>query len=104
MLNRRSGDTVNFKRAKYDTLGRKRASTFSEPTRTQLLQAKIGQMPPPSLSAEGVQLYAVCGRRKVAVNEKKRNVEKRQLQMQEFDILAERHLRDLKQDAYIEYR
>ncbi len=96
--------TVNVKNARYENLGRKRASTFSEPIRTQLLQAKVGQMPPPTLSPAGIQLYAVCGRRKVATDEKKRVAEKRKLQLQEFNILSERHLRDLKQDAYIEYR
>lgn len=96
--------TLNVKNAKYENLGRKRASSFPEPTRTQLLQAKIGQMPPPTLSPEGIQLYAVCGRRKIAAGEKKRIARKRKLQSEEFNILAERHLRDLKQDAYIEYR
>ena len=96
--------TVNVDNAKYENLGRKLASTFPEPVRSQLIQAKIGEMPPPNLSDKGIQLYAVCGRRKVSPNEKKRVAEKRKLQLQEFNILAERHLRDLKQDAFIETR
>ena len=97
---------ANIKNAKYENLGHKRASTFSEPTRTQLIQAKIGEMPPPSLSPKGIQLYAVCGRRKVATPKKKQTAEnnKRAQQQKEFNILSERHLRDLKQDAFIEYR
>ena len=95
---------VNVENAKYENLGRKRASSFSEPTRSQLIQAKIGEMPPPSLSPEGIQLYAVCGRRTVAATDKKRVAEKRKQKQQEYNILAERHLRDLKQDAFIEYR
>ena len=90
--------------ATYENLGRKHASSFPEPTRSQLIQAKIGEMPPPSLSPKGVQLYAVCGRRKVASADKKRVAAKRKRQQQEFNILSERHLRDLKQDAFIEYR
>ena len=90
--------------ARYENLGRKRASSFPEPTRSQLIQAKIGEMPPPSLSPKGIQLYAVCGRRKVAPANKKRVAAKKRRQQQEFNILSERHLRDLKQDAFIEYR
>jgi len=96
--------TLNIDNAKYENLGRRPASKFPEPTRSQLIQARIGEMPPPSLSPQGIQLYAVCGRRVVANNKKKVVTEKRKLKMQEFNILAERHLRDLKQDAFIEYR
>lgn len=95
---------ANIENAKYENLGRKRASSFPEPTRTQLIQAKIGQMPPPSLSPQGIQLYAVCGRKKVSTTDKKNVAKKRRRKMLEFNILAERHLRDLKQDAFIEYR
>ena len=95
----------NVKNAKYENLGRKSASTFSEPTRTQLIQTKIGEMPPPSLSPQGIRLYAVCGRRKVVAPKKKKVVAaKKVAQQKEFNILSERHLRDLKQDAFIEYR
>ena len=94
----------NVENAKYENLGRKSASTFSEPTRTQLIQTKIGEMPPPSLSPQGIRLYAVCGRREVVAPKKKVVAAKRVAQQKEFNILSERHLRDLKQDAFIEYR
>lgn len=90
--------------AKFENLGRKRAANFPEPTRSQLIQAKIGEMPPPALSPKGVQLYAVCGRRKVAATSKKQVAVKKRRQQQEYNILSERHLRDLKQEAFIEYR
>ena len=94
----------NVENAKYENLGRKSASTFSEPTRTQLIQTKIGEMPPPSLSPQGIQLYAVCGRREIVAPKKKVVAAKKVAQQKEFNILSERHLRDLKQDAFIEYR
>ena len=76
----------------------------AEPTRSLLLSAKDGEMVPGNLAQSGVELYAVCGRRTVKADEQKRQQVQEELTQKEFDVLARRHLRDLRQDAMIEYK
>ncbi len=90
--------------ARYQDLGFKKASTIAEPTRSLLLSAKDNEMLPPNLSAGAVELYAVCGRRSVKLDEEKRQAAESQLTMQEFEKLAQRYLHDLRKDALIEMR
>lgn len=81
-----------------------RPSTISEPTRSLLLSAKDGDMLPPQTSPTGIDIYTVCSRRALKPDEKKREAAQQELQSREFELLARRHLRDLRQDAHIEYR
>jgi len=90
--------------ARFQDLGFKKASTIAEPTRSLLLSAKDNEMIPPNLSAGAVELYAVCGRRNVKLDEEKRQAAESQLTMQEFEKLAQRYLHDLRKDALIEMR
>ncbi len=90
--------------AKFEDLGFRKASTVSEPTRSLLLDAADGQMIPPSLTGSGVDLYAVCGRRTVKADDQKRQAAENELQIKEFDRIAQRHLQDLRKDALIEIR
>ncbi|MEZ5828832.1 MAG: SurA N-terminal domain-containing protein [Hyphomicrobiales bacterium] len=77
---------------------------LAQPARLLVMNAKVGQMTPPTLSSSGVELYAVCGKRSVSGNEDVREATQRKLMNQEMMIRAERLLRDLRQDAFIEYR
>jgi hypothetical protein len=61
-------------------------------------------MTPPTLSGSSVELYAVCGKRSVSGDDKLREETQHKLMNQEMGIRAERLLRDLRQDAFIEYR
>lgn len=90
--------------AKFEALGSRKPATVAEPTRSLLVGAKDGEMVPPSVSTQGVELYAVCGRKVVKPGEKKRDQVTQELEQKEFEVLARRHLRDLRQDAHIEYR
>lgn len=90
--------------ASFEDLGFRKASTVSEPTRSLLLNAKDGEMVPGNLAQSGVELYAVCGRRTIKADEQKRQQAQEELTQKEFEVLARRHLRDLRQDAMIEYR
>jgi peptidyl-prolyl cis-trans isomerase SurA len=90
--------------AKLEDLGYTKASSLPEPTRSLLLNAKDGEMLPGHLAQSGVELYAICGRRTVKADEQKRQQAQEELTQKEFDVLARRHLRDLRQDAMIEYR
>jgi peptidyl-prolyl cis-trans isomerase SurA len=61
-------------------------------------------MVPPSVGAGGVELWAVCGRKVLKADDQKREVAQAELRSKEFEILAKKHLKDLRQDAAIEYR
>lgn len=93
-----------FKGGSVQTLGTRSAGQIDQPIRSILLQAKAGEMTPPSVTGTAIELYAVCSRRQTAGN----STEKRQLQakfqQQEFSVLSRRHLRNIRQDAHIDYR
>jgi peptidyl-prolyl cis-trans isomerase SurA len=76
-------------------------ASIAEPMRSMLLSAKDGEALPPVTTAGGVDLYAVCGRRAISGDQEKA---KALLQNRELGILAERHLRNLKQEADIVYK
>jgi peptidyl-prolyl cis-trans isomerase SurA len=78
-------------------------SALAQPARTLVMHAKVGQMTPPVISASAVELYAVCGKR-AAQDDPKRTAAKNKLMQQELALRSERLLRDLRQDAFIEYR
>ena len=90
--------------AKFEDLGFRKASTLSEPTKSILLSASDGEMVPAILTGAGAELYAVCGRRTAKVDDQKRQAAENELQMKEFERLAQRHLADLRKDALIEMR
>lgn len=90
--------------AKLDDLGQRKPATMTEPTRSLLLAAKDGEMVPPTVGPGGVELYAVCGRTLVKADEQKRTAAQEELRQKEFELLAKRHLQNLRQDALIEYR
>lgn len=91
-------------KAKFEDLGMRKPSSVPEPTRSLLLNAKDGEMVPPNMSSQGVELYAVCGRKTTKGSDKIRDQVAQDLQQKEFEVLAKRHMRDLRQDAHIEYR
>lgn len=86
-------------------LGRKTADQVVQPTRALLTAAETGHLTPAYVTSSSVELYAVCGRKSIqaATNDERRKVEA-QLIGQEFEILALRHLRDLRQEAFVEFR
>ena len=61
-------------------------------------------MTPPTVFRSAVELYAVCGNRTVTSDGQVRLQAERKLLNEEMMIRAERLLRDLRQDAFIEYR
>ncbi len=79
-------------------------TSLAQPARLLVMSAKVGQMTPPTLTQSAVEIYAVCGKRTVVGDSKIREETQRKLLNQEMAIRAERLLRDLRQDAFIEYR
>jgi peptidyl-prolyl cis-trans isomerase SurA len=92
------------KDARYEALGNRKAVSIPEPTRSLLLNAKDGEMLPPSVGQGGVELWAVCARTVVKADTEKRTAAQEELRQRELEVLAKRHLKDLRQDAHIEYR
>jgi peptidyl-prolyl cis-trans isomerase SurA len=92
------------RKASVKSIGRKKAEQVAQPTRAILLAAKEGQMTPPTITSSGIELYVVCARRTVNRNDKQRQEVRSKLVTQEYSILARRHLRDLRQDAFVERR
>ena len=90
--------------ARFEDLGWRRPSAIAEPTRSMLLNARDGDLLPPAVGQGSVELWAVCGRKTVTANEQKREEAKAELRSKEFEIMARKHLKDLRQDAAIEYR
>jgi peptidyl-prolyl cis-trans isomerase SurA len=90
--------------ARFEDLGTRKPASIPEPTRSLLLNARDGEVLPPSVGDGGVELWAVCSRKTVKADEQKRNEAGDQLRQKEFELLAKRHLKDLRQDAHIEYR
>lgn len=90
--------------ARFSNLGPTEAGRIPEPARTMLINARDGEMLPPSVSDQGVDLWVLCGRKTVVADKAKRDAAAEELRQREFQVLAERHLSDLRQDAHIEYR
>lgn len=74
---------------------------LQEPMRTLVSQAEVGQMTPPNPTDAGIEMFAVCSR---SADSGRRQVAQQQLVTQELSMLSDRHLRDLRQDAVIDYR
>jgi peptidyl-prolyl cis-trans isomerase SurA len=78
--------------------------SIAEPMRSMLLSAKDDDALPPVTTSAGVEVYAVCGRRELGGNEERRTQVMSQLQSKELDVLSRRHLRNVRQEANIEYK
>lgn len=97
--------------AKFEDLGVRQPSSINEPTRTLLLNAKSGEMIPPNVGPDGVELWAVCERKEIASNKATPGAggdtgssAKEDRRRKELEILARKHLKDLRQDATIDCR
>jgi peptidyl-prolyl cis-trans isomerase SurA len=93
-----------IKGASVKALPDQQPGTLAQPARLLVLNAKVGQMTPPTITASAIELYAVCGKRAVKGDPQQRVQTERKLMQQEMEIRAERLLRDMRQEAFIEYR
>jgi peptidyl-prolyl cis-trans isomerase SurA len=90
--------------AKFEDSKYVKPANLPEPTRSLMLLAKDGDVLPPAAQSNGIEIYAVCGRRALKGDEKQRENALQELQQKEFNVVAKRYLHDLKQEAHIEYR
>ncbi len=99
-----SATAAKMQNAKFEDLGTRKPSSLVEPLRSHLLSARDGEMVPPNIGTDGIELYTVCSRKVVKADEKRRTEVAQDLQQKEFEIMAKGHLRNLKQEAQIECR
>jgi peptidyl-prolyl cis-trans isomerase SurA len=90
--------------ARFDNLGDRRPSSLPEPTRSLLMAAHDDELLPATIGENGVELWAVCGRKVVKAENAKRETAQNELRQKEFEILSKKYLKDLRTDAHIEYR
>ena len=90
-----------FAKVRVKSLPKAIPKSLKEPLRSLVANAKAGDIIPPDITDTGVVLIAVCSRGAASDT---RKIAQRQLINQEFGMLSQRHLRDLKQDALIDYR
>jgi peptidyl-prolyl cis-trans isomerase SurA len=90
--------------ASVNTLKDQKAGSLAQPARLLVLNAKVGQMTPPTVTRAAVELYAVCGKSSSSRDFKAHEKAERELMNKEMGLRAERLLRDIRQDAFIEYR
>ena len=88
----------------FQDLGFRVATSVPEPTRTLLLNSADGSMVPPITSREGIELYAVCGRRSGAKSFAARAAAERNLRSNKAEVYGRKYLSDLRRDAHIERR
>ena len=90
--------------ANVTTLQDYKTASLAQPARLLVTHAKVGQITPPTITQAAVELYAVCGKRSPAGDSNAREQAQRQLMSQEMGLRAERLLRDVRAEAFIEYR
>jgi peptidyl-prolyl cis-trans isomerase SurA len=90
--------------AKFEDMGKRRPAAFEEPTRTMLSNAADGDVLPPTVNDGAVEMWIVCGRNVVKAADEKRSQVEGELKQKEFEVMAKRYLKDLREDAHIEYR
>lgn len=92
--------------AKVERHAGKKAAFFPRDARPMLIKADQGQMLPPVISSDSIDLYAVCGKKAPQSEDEDDSATQSQSdrRQQEFQIYARRHLKDLRQDALIERR
>jgi len=90
--------------ARFEDMKYIKPGSIAEPMRSMLLSAKDDDVLPPVTTSAGVEIYAVCGRRALGGSEEKRTKAMAELQSKELDVMARRALRNLRQEANIEYK
>jgi peptidyl-prolyl cis-trans isomerase SurA len=90
--------------ANVNTLQDYKTASLAQPARLLVTNAKVGQMTPPTITQAAIELYAVCGKHAAPGDSTAREQAQRQLMSQEMGLRAERLLRDVRAEAFIEYR
>jgi peptidyl-prolyl cis-trans isomerase SurA len=100
-------DGVAFARALPDVAVRDQVSKFSadlaQQLRDILTNTAIGHLTPPETTAEGVQMFAICGKKETKSDTPEMRQIRDQMLNQRFGVKAMRYLETLRRTAMIEY-
>jgi peptidyl-prolyl cis-trans isomerase SurA len=75
-----------------------------KPLKAALDKAGTGHLVGPAHSKNGVQLIAFCGKRSIAPDKPTRQQVELMLTNKKFDVYEERYMREIRRNAFIEYK
>lgn len=93
-----------YKGAKSINLGRKTLDKIPSPVNLILSDMKVGEITPPQATDKGLEMYAVCERKQVTIDDTQRRKVLGKLRQEAYQLRSERYLKDLRDEAHIEYR
>ncbi len=93
-----------YKSAKAINLGRKTLDEIPSPMNLILSDMKAGQITPPQATSDGLEMYAVCERKQVMIDAKQKSKTISKMRQKAFNLRAKRYLKDIRDEAHIEYR
>lgn len=93
-----------YKNATFTQLGKKTLDQMPSPINLILGDMKAGQMTPPQPTEKGIQMFAVCDRQQVAIDDNQRSKTLSELRQKAYQLRADKYMNDVRQDAHIEYR
>jgi peptidyl-prolyl cis-trans isomerase SurA len=101
-------DGIAFARALPDVAVRDQVSKYSADLAQQLREildgTAVGHLTPPETTAEGVQMFAICGKRETKSDTPEMREIRDQMLQQKFGAKAKRYLENLRRAAMIEYK
>ncbi len=93
-----------YKNASVQNMGKKTLGQLPSPLNLIMSNMKVGQITPPQSSLKGLEMYAVCERKQVMLDDTQKNKVIAKLRQQAFELRSKRYLKDIRQEAHIEYR
>jgi peptidyl-prolyl cis-trans isomerase SurA len=101
-------DGIPFARALTDVAVRDQVLKFSADLPDQLRAildgTEVGHLTPPETTSEGVQMFAVCGKRQTKNDTPGKKLIRDEMFEKKFGVTAKRYLERLRREAMIEYK
>ncbi|MEZ5839298.1 MAG: SurA N-terminal domain-containing protein [Hyphomicrobiales bacterium] len=85
-------------------LGKRTSTELSPDMAKTLSETAVGKLTKPQVEPGGVNMIAVCDKKEIVSEAAAQDELKNEMMSEEGEILARRYIRDLRQDAVIEYR
>jgi peptidyl-prolyl cis-trans isomerase SurA len=80
------------------------SADLAEQLRAALDGMALGHLTPPEVTKEGVQVFAVCGKRQTNSDSPGKKAAREKLFASRYEELAQRYLKAVRSTALIEYR
>jgi peptidyl-prolyl cis-trans isomerase SurA len=99
---------IAFVRALPDVVVRDRiirnSADLSPQLRAVIDGVEIGHLTPPEVTANGVEVFAVCGKRQTTAESPGKREVREEMYTERFEVHSKRYLKELRSAAMIEYR